>query len=157
MANVVKLEVNGMTFEEALALAVLNSKEDIARKVDCCKKSDDGKLEIWCEFAQQDVTPWCKWFTGENCSCKTCENVSMPKATAWFAYIFHLIEEDDLALEIAQELEECQDLHGELIPIDRYRKDILETYAIVKDLISNGKLKHPRILVSLWKYVNAHE
>ena len=85
-----------------MALAVLNNKEGIATKVDSCKQvDDDGELELWCEFAQKDVKPCCKWFTGENCSCKNCDNVSMPKTVAWFSYIFHHIEEDDLALEIS--------------------------------------------------------
>ena len=67
---------------------------------------------------------------------------------------FHLIEDDDLALEIDEKLKEYQDFHDELIPtVGEYRE------AIIKDTLSrsNGNFKHPRTLVSLWKYRNAHE
>ena len=70
---------------------------------------------------------------------------------AWYAYLFHLIEEDDLALEISETLESCQNLYGEVIPtIEQYRKDILVKYEGVKEQLSgsDGKVKSPRILKS---------
>ena len=59
MDDALKLEVAGMKIEEALPLAVLNNKENIATKVDSCKQSDDGdgELDLWCDFAQKDVKP----------------------------------------------------------------------------------------------------
>ena len=82
----------------------------------------------------------------------------MPKAVAYFAYIFHLIEENDLALEIAEKLEDCQDLDDELIPTVKH-KDILVKYEIVKDQLSksNGRLKLPRTLTSLLNYIDENE
>ena len=79
---------------------------------------------------------------------------------AWFAYLFHPIEEDDLSLDISEKLENCQDLYDELIPtVKQYRKDILVKYANVKDQLSDydGKVKHPRMLTSLFNYIDADE
>ena len=119
------LEDGGMKFEEALALAILKYKKAIATKVNSCKQSGgDGELQLWCAFAEEDVKPWCKWHSGEKCTCKDCTNVvTRTRMVAFFAYIFHLIEEDSLAMEIAQKLEESKDFCGELIPtVEGYRK-----------------------------------
>jgi len=93
-------------------------------------------------------------------SCKNCKSTCMLRMVAWFAYIFHLIEEDDLALEISEKLEKCQDLYDELIPtVKQYRKDLLVKYANVRDQLSDsdGKVKHPRMLTSLFNYIDADE
>ena len=85
---------------------------------------------------------------------------SMPKVVAYFAHIFHLIEENDLALEIIEKLEDRQDLYDKLTPtVKQYRKDILVKYEIVKDQLSksNGRLKLPRMLTSLLNYIDADE
>ena len=159
-----ELEADGMKFEEALAAAVLKHIQAITNKVEICeRKSDVGEdehFEIWCDFAQQDVNPWCKWSTGKNCGCDNCENKSMPKVVAYFAYIFYLIEENDLALEIAEKVEDCHDLYDELIPtVKQYRKDILLKYEIVKDQLSksDGRLKLPRMLTSLLNYIDENK
>ena len=158
MDDTAKFEVAGMKFEEALGVAILRHKQAITVKVNNCKNSgtENDEHEIWCEFARQDAKPWCRWFTGETCVCNDCDNSSMPKMVGWFAYIFHLIEEDDLTLEIADKLEECQDLYHELIPtLESYRKDIMEKYTLVKDLVY--KPKPPRTLVSLFNYIDENE
>ena len=94
---------------------------------------DDGEL-IWCELSRRPVKPWCKWFSGETCSCKNCKSTCILRMVAWYAYLFHAIEEDDLTLMISEKLGKCQDLYDELIPIvKKYRKDILAKYANVKD------------------------
>ena len=84
----------------------------------------------------------------------------MPKVVAYFAYIFYLIEENDLALEIAEKVKDCHDLYDELIPtVKQYRKDILLKYEIVKDQLSksDGRLKLPRMLTSLLNYIDENE
>ena len=84
----------------------------------------------------------------------------MPKVVAYFAHIFHLIEENDLALEIIEKLEDRQDLYDKLtLTVKKYRKDILVKYEIVKDQLSksNGRLKLPRMLTSLLNYIDADE
>ena len=127
---------------------------------DDATSNNDNGLEIWCEFSRKPVKPWCKWFTGKTCSCENCKSTSILRMVAWFAYLFHLIEEDNLALEISEKLEKCQDLYDELIPtVKKYRKDILVKYANVKDQLSDsdGRVKHPRMLTSLFNYINANE
>ena len=96
MDDAVKFEVDGMKFEHAMAASILKHKKAIAVKVDKCKQSPGGEFEIWCMFAEEKVKPWCKFFTGEKCSCETCETMSMPIMVVWTIYLFHLIEEDDL-------------------------------------------------------------
>tara|TARA_Y100000296_G_scaffold83721_1_gene115398 strand:- start:13 stop:1059 length:1047 start_codon:yes stop_codon:yes gene_type:complete len=177
MNNTSKLEADGMKFEEALAAAVLKHKVSIILKVNRCKldgkdddkrklsesdddEDDDDGDEIWCELSQRPVKPWCKWFSGETCNCKNCKSTCILRMVAWFAYVFHAIEEDDLASKISEKLEKCQDLYDELIPIvKQYRKDILAKYAIVKDKLSDsdGIVKSPRKLTSLLNYVDENK
>ena len=80
---------------------------------------------------------------------------------AWYAYLFHAIEEDDLTLMISEKLEKCEDLYDELIPIvNKYRKDILAKYANVKDLVSKstgGRLQPPKMLTSLLNYIDENK
>ena len=76
---------------------------------------------------------------------------------AWFVYVFHAIEEDDLAIEISEKLEKCQDLYDKLIlTVKQYRKDILAKYANVKDELtdSDGIDKRPRKLTWLFNYID---
>ena len=65
---------------------------------------------------------------------------------------FEIVEKyqnDSLASKISENLEECEDLHAELIPtVQRYSKEIVERYTIVKHL-SKSELKHSRMLMSL--------
>ena len=79
---------------------------------------------------------------------------------AWFAYVFHAIEEDDLALEISEKLEKCQDLYDKLIPtVKQYRKDILAKYANVKNesTDSDGIVERPRKLTGLFNYIDKNK
>ena len=63
------------------------------------------------------------------CNCKNCKSTCILRMVAWFAYVFHAIEEDDLAMMITDTLEECRDLSAELIPtVERYRKDNKENH-----------------------------
>ena len=160
MDDAVKFQVDGMKFEHAMAASILKHKKAIAVKVDKCKQSPGGEFEIWCMFAEEKVNPWCKFFTGEKCSCERCENMSMPIMVVWTIYLFHLIEEDDLALEISEKLEECQDLDGkDRSIVERYRKAILERYVIAKELSSqsDGEVKYSRMLVSMVNYINDND
>ena len=179
MNNTSKLEANGMKFEEALAAAVLKHKLSIISKVNRCKldgkDGDKGKLsesededddddddgdEIWCELSQRPVKPWCKWFSGATCNCKNCNSTCILRMVAWFAYVFHAIEEDDLALEISEKLEKCQDLYDKLIPtVKQYRKDILAKYANVKNesTDSDGIVERPRKLTGLFNYIDKNK
>ena len=73
---------------------------------------------------------------------------------------FHAIEEDDLALEISEKLEKCEDLCDKLIPtVKQYRKDILAKYANVKDELtdSDGIVKRPRKLTWLFNYIDKNK
>ena len=122
--------------------------------------NDGDELGIWCELSRKSVKPGCKWFTGETCSCKRCDGASILKTVVWFAYVFHAIEEDDLALEISEKLEKCQDLYDKLIPtVKQYRKDILVKYANVKDELSDsdGIIKRPRKLTWLFNYIDKNK
>ena len=62
----------------------------------CKAPTDDDDLDLSCEFVKKDAEPWCKWNTGEKCSCNDCENNSLPKLVALFIYIFHLMDNDCL-------------------------------------------------------------
>ena len=166
MDDTVKLEVGGMGFERALAAAILDNKQMIISKVTTCKLDgeisskktstygdDNDESRIWCEFARKPVKPWCKWFKGETCHCENCEGACILKMVAWFTYLFHMIEEDELAMEIIEKLESCEDLYDELIPmIKQYRNDILVKYEDVKELDSDGK--HSSMLKSLFNYID---
>ena len=85
----------------------------------------------------------------------------MLRMVAWYAYLFHLIEEDDLTLMISEKLEKCEDLYDELIPIvNKYRKDILAKYANVKDLVSKStgdRLQSPKMLKLMFDYIDKNK
>ena len=69
-----------------------------------------------------------------------------------------MIEEDELAMEIIEKLESSEDLYEELIPtIKQYRNDILVKYEDVKEQLfdSDGKIKPPSMLKSLFNYIDA--
>ena len=173
MDDAARLEVDGMEFEKALASSILKHKLSIISKVNRCKldnkdndldgESDDDndELEIWCELSQKPVKPWCKWFTGETCNCKNCKSTCMLRMVAWYAYLFHFIEEDDLTMMISEKLEKCEDLYDELIPIvNKYRKDILAKYANVKDLVSKStgdRLQSPKMLKLMFDYIDKNK
>ena len=77
----------------------------------------------------------------------------MSGRVATFIYTFYLIEEDDLALNIAQILVES---NGECnMIVRRYEKDIKERYILAKN--SGGSSKYSRMFDSMMKYIKDNE
>ena len=80
----------------------------------------------------------------------------MSARVAGLIYIFYLIEEDDLALNIAQRLVESKGFTGECkVIVCRYEKEILERYILAKN--SGSSSKYSRLFVSMMKYINDNE
>ena len=144
-----------MEFEEAIAVAILKHKNAITLKSNSCKPSteDEDDLDLWCDLIKNDAESWCRWNTGEKCSCNDCGNMSLPKMVALFVYLFHLMDKDCLVQMILEKIPAREDVVGPTV--EKHRKFILPKYTSVQELLSrcNGVPKHPRSLHQLYKYI----
>ena len=155
MEDVAELEVSGMDFKEALAVAIVKNKEAIKLKISNCgdkSSSEEEELGIWCKFAKKrdDWDSCCKWFLKHDCDCGDCPNIGIPKVVAWFAWVFHLMDKNDLVQKIDEMAVKSDDIvEGINFAVERYQEDILEE-------VSCDKPKH-RGITSVWRYIDDTE
>ena len=146
-----ELEATGMNFKQALAESIGNNKEAIKFKIsDCSDIPSTEEIGIWCKFAkyQDDWNSCCKWIFKHDCRRNTCPTLGVPKVIAWFGYLLHLMNENDLIQNIAGIIE--NGVYGIvdsiILAVEEYKDDILERYDETADLLSNtlfcNKLHH---------------